>query len=389
MNHRVEALLREFRARFGSRGAVRVFQAPGRVNLIGEHTDYNGGFVFPGAIDRSILVAVRRNSKKVLNLRSINFPGAVTVPLDEIEYEVRHGWANYPKGVARMLQNQGYELVGMDMVFEGDIPLGGGLSSSAAMEVATCTAMASIAGVRLPRKSVPLIAQRAENEFIGMKCGIMDQFISTFGKKNHALFLDCRTLEFEHIPLDDPDYRIVISNTKKKHELVNSEYNARREQCERGVRILARHLPGVRQLRDITSQVFRKYRLELMPLIRKRCEHVIYENERVLEAKKCLTAGDLPKFGKLMDQSHVSLRDLYEVSCPELDAMVDFAHEVPGVLGSRMTGGGFGGCTVSLVHKDHTDEFVTQVSEKYRRRFNIEPEIYVCRLENGAREISL
>ena len=171
--------------------------------------------------------------------------------------------------------------------------------------------------------------------------------------------------------------------------MCSSDLNARREQCERGVRILARHVPGVRQLRDITSQVFRKYRLELMPLIRKRCEHVIYENERVLEAKKCLTAGDLPKFGKLMDQSHVSLRDLYEVSCPELDAMVDFAHEVPGVLGSRMTGGGFGGCTVSLVHKDHTDEFVTQVSEKYRRRFNIEPEIYVCRLENGAREISV
>lgn len=387
MEKRIENLKKEFLKRFGKDREIRIFSAPGRVNLIGEHTDYNGGFVLPIAIDKNILIAAGPNGENILRLHSLNFDKTVTCHLNKIGYDSKDGWANYPKGVAKILQEQGYKLKGMDLLFEGNIPIDSGLSSSAAIEVVSCLALTALSDVEIDKKEIPVICQKAENEFIGVKCGIMDQFIITFAKKDAALFLDCRSLKYEHIPIVNSDIVIVIANSKVERKLTYSKYNIRRSQCEEGVGIFKQYLNGINQLRDVTPEQFEEYKNKLSSIVRQRCEHVIYENERVLRSKELIKNNKLKEFGILMNESHESLKTLYEVSCYGLDTMVDTALKVKGVLGSRMTGAGFGGCTVSLVKKDSVDELMKKITLKYEKRFQIKPEFYICHAEDGAREI--
>jgi galactokinase len=387
MKNRIANLKNEFQERFGKTGDMRIFSAPGRVNLIGEHTDYNGGYVLPIAIDRNVLVAVKSNGENILRLQSLNFENSATCPLDKVEYNQKDGWANYPKGVVKILQEKGHKPKGINFLFEGNIPIGSGLSSSAAIEVVSCLAVTALSDIKINKQNIPILCQKAENEFIGMKCGIMDQFVITYAKKDTALFIDCRNLEYEHIPLSNPDIFIVIADTKKKRELVDSEYNTRREQCEEGVKILKQYLTNINQLRDISSDQFEKYKNKLPFIIRQRCEHIIYENERVLNAKILLKKSMIKEFGILMNESHVSCKTLYQISCSELDTIVETAQNIKGVIGSRMTGAGFGGCTVSLVKKESIDKFTDKISTIYQKKFRIKPEFHICNAEDGAKEI--
>ncbi|MDD5688305.1 MAG: galactokinase [Elusimicrobia bacterium] len=387
MKNRIANLKKEFQKRFGKSGDIRIFSAPGRVNLIGEHTDYNGGYVLPIAIDRNVLVTATTNGENILRLQSLNFEKSSTCSLDKVTYNQKDGWANYPKGVVKILQEQGHKPKGINFLFEGNIPIGSGLSSSAAIEVVSCLAITTLSDIKIKKQNIPILCQTAENEFIGMKCGIMDQFVITYAKKNTALFIDCRSLEYEHIPLSNPGISIVIADTKKKRELVDSEYNTRREQCEEGVKILKQYLTNINQLRDISSDRFEKFKNKLPFIIRQRCEHIIYENERVLNAKILLKKSMIKEFGILMNESHNSCKTLYQISCPELDTIVETAQNIKGVLGSRMTGAGFGGCTVSLVKKESINEFTEKVSTIYKKKFQIKPEFYICNAEDGAKKI--
>ncbi|MCK4232999.1 galactokinase [candidate division WOR-3 bacterium] len=389
IENRTENIKKEFQKRFGNRRNLRFFQAPGRVNLIGEHTDYNAGFVLPACINRSIIVGASLNNRNILRLASVNFNNVVECDLDSIEYKPEHGWANYPKGVAKTLQKHGYNVKGIDMVFEGNVPVGSGLSSSAAIEIVSCLALVLLSDIEMEREKIPFLCQEAEKKFIDVRCGIMDQYVITFSKKGCALFLDCRSMQYEHIPFDNSDILLVVTNTEKKRELLDSEYNIRRSQCEEGVKILKQFLVGVKQLRDVTCEQFEKYKSKLPEVVKKRCEHVIYENDRVLRAKEYLTKRKFMEFGNLMNESHLSLKRLYEVSCPELDTIVETSQEIDGVLGSRMTGGGFGGCAVTVVRKESVQELAQRVSVKYQEKFNIEPEFYVCEVEGGASELTL
>jgi galactokinase len=299
-----------------------------------------------------------------------------------------------------MLLQSGYQLGGFEAVVDGDVPSGAGLSSSAAVEVATGTALKALFGLEVDPVRLALLSQKAENEFVGVNCGIMDQFISALGKTGHALFLDCRSLETRHVPLEasrvrdqgsragSTDVQIVVADTAVKRGLVDSEYNTRRAECEEAVRLLGQRLPNVKALRDVTLEQFRQHEAELPPVVRRRARHVISENERVLASVAALSSGDLRTFGRLMDESHASLRDDYQVTVPQLDVMVDAAHTVPGVLGSRMTGAGFGGCTVSLVERDAVEEFKRRVPERYRTHTGLPPRIYVCRAVDGASLVS-
>jgi galactokinase len=383
----------EFTRRFGAE--PQVFRAPGRVNLIGEHTDYNAGFVMPAAIRFYTSVAVAPRSDRRLRVHSANFAETRELPLPEPRAaEARSGrgahWIDYVCGVAWALQEQGIPLQGADMLIHGDVPLGAGLSSSAALEVAAGLALASIAGQPIEGLRLARICQRAENEYVGMRCGIMDQFASVFGRAGHALMLDCRTLEHRLLPLqwrsDDPDQsaQLVICNTMVRHGLAGSEYNRRREQCELGVRGLSREIPGIEALRDVTSDMLRANRSALDPLIYRRCRHVITENARVVAAAHALGQADLAGFGRLMRESHDSLRDDYEVSCDELDLMVRLAGSIDGVYGARMTGGGFGGCTVNLVRAANVAQFRSRLAEGYARATGHRAEFYVCEAADGA-----
>ena len=387
MEQRIIRLKEEFIKCFNSEGVTRIFQVPGRVNLIGEHTDYNGGFVMPMAIDRSILAIARSRSDRKVRMKSLNFNNEVNFDLDNINNTESDGWGNYPKGVARMLEAAGYRLGGMDMLFEGDIPVASGLSSSAAIEVLSGWVFTSMSGKAIDKKELVLLCQKAENEFIGVKCGIMDQFVVGKAEKNSVLFLDCRDLSYELVPFNFEDVYVIISNTNVKRKLVNSEYNNRRKECEEGVKFFNDISGNIKQLRDVSVELFEKYKHKLPRIVANRCEHVIYENERVKKAILCLKNEDASSFGQLMIQSHNSLRDLYEVSCKELDILVENALKIDGVLGSRMTGAGFGGCTVSLVQKDSAERFIVSLTEKYRKGTNIKPEFYICRPEAGVKEI--
>jgi len=386
---RIEKLRKEFFARFNDVNNLYFFQAPGRINLIGEHTDYNGGFVLPVCIDRSIIVGARPNNKKCLRLQSLNFKNYIECALANIKYKEKDGWANYPKGVTKVLQKYKYKVPGIDMVFEGDIPIGSGLSSSAALEVVSCLAILVLLRVVIKMNDIPIICQETENNFIGMKCGIMDQFVITFGKKGNALFLDCRNLQYEHIPIDDLNISIVITDTKKRRVLIDSVYNMRHAECEQGVKILKQYLKGIYLLRDVTLDQFEYYKNKLPDEIGRRCAHVVYENERVIRAKEYLKENKFQEFGNLMNDSHTSLKTLYEVSCPELDTLVEAAQKVKGVFGSRMTGAGFGGCIITLVEKGSVQELVHILSNKYQTAFNIKPESYLCQIEDGAKEIKV
>ena len=364
----------------------RCFQAPGRVNLIGEHTDYNGGFVLPVAIDRWVVFAARARADDRVRLWSVDFEQASEFDLDDIAKDAASPWSNYVRGVLWVLGRKGFEFCGMDAAIVGDVPIGSGLSSSAAMEVATAVTLRALWQLPLPPVQLALLCQKAENEFVGMQCGIMDQFISTLGRQGHALWIDCRSLQYELAPLP-AGHAIVVCDSMKRRGLVDSQYNARRQECEQGVQLLRQHLPNIRLLRDVTSADLERYGQELPPVVLKRCRHVVSEDERTLQAVAALRAGDVVEFGRLMHASHVSLRDDYEVSCAELDRIVELAQEAPGCLGARMTGAGFGGCTVNLVRAEAADGFARQVRECYEEATGQRPDVYVCQASEGAGEV--
>lgn len=357
------------------------------MNLIGEHTDYNDGFVMPAALDFFTWVRVSPLDQHKLHVFSENFNEEVEVNLDDPKLAARGHWSDYPIGVAVVMERAGYRLHGASLRIHGEVPIGSGLSSSAAIEVATASALAANSGLNIDRRELALLCQRAENEFVGARVGIMDQFVSLFGEAQHALLLDCRSLEFELLPLPD-NVRLIICNTMVKHELASSAYNERRAQCEAGVRVLARFYPNVRALRDVTFGQLEQHRSELPAVVYRRCRHVVTENARVIEAGEALEQHDLNRFGKLMRESHVSLRDDYEVSSDELDLMVELAEKIDGVYGARMTGGGFGGSTVNLVREEQADEFRARVAKGYERVTGLKPEIYVRSAGNGAEEVS-
>ena len=365
---------------------MRTFRAPGRVNLIGEHTDYNDGFVMPVAIDLSTWAKLSPLDDRKLHFFSENYAEEIEIDLDDPNIAPRGNWSDYPVGVAVMLQRAGHRLRGAKLHFRSDVPIGSGLSSSAAIEVATACALVANSELNIDRRELALLCQRAENEFVGARVGIMDQFVSLFGKEHKALLLDCRSLEFRLLPVPD-NVRLIICNTMVKHALASSAYNERREQCEAGVKHLAKFLPHVTALRDVTFEQLEQYRDGLQQVVYRRCRHVITENARVLAAAEALERVDLSVFGRLMGESHVSLRDDYEVSSSELDWMVELARKVDGVYGARMTGGGFGGCTVNLVRTENVEGFSARVAAGYEEETKLKPEIYICTAANGAEEV--
>ena len=376
---------REFKKLFGD--SIGIFRAPGRVNLIGEHTDYNDGFVMPAALQFSAYVAAGPRIDHKLNVHSVDFDESHCFDLGDISDGPTGHWSDYVRGVAGVLQAQGNAIRGANLVVKGDVPIGAGLSSSAALEVSAALALLTNSGLTVGRVQLAEMCQRAEHEYAGTKCGIMDQFISCFGRANHALLLDCRSLAYELVGIDD-HVRIVVFNTMVKHELASGEYNRRRADCEAGVRFLQQFLPGVRALRDVSLSQLQQHGAALPNVTYKRCRHVIGENARVLQAASALKESDLSRFGVLMGESHVSLRDDYEVSCQELDLMVELARPCRGVYGARMTGGGFGGCTVNLVESDAVDEFAVTVAQGYESATGLQPEIYVCTAAEGAGEVT-
>jgi len=363
----------------------RIYRAPGRVNLIGEHTDYNDGFVMPAAIEFYTWVAVGRRDDFRLHVESAQFPEAAEWPMDTLSGPPRQHWSDYVRGVAAVLQAAAYRLSGANLTIHGQVPLGAGLSSSAALEVSTALALLSAANRHAPKLELAQLCQRAEHEYAGTRCGIMDQFIATFGKSGHALMLDCRSLDYKLLSLPET-VRLVICNSMVKHELAAGEYNHRRSDCETGVRILRQYLPAVRALRDVSLPDLEIHRNAMSDIVYRRCRHVITENQRVLDAAEALQSGDLTRFGQLMYASHHSLRDDYEVSCKELDLLVKLAEEHEGVYGARMTGGGFGGCTINLVRAEAADSFKRDLAGSYARETSRVAEIYVCSAADGAGE---
>lgn len=370
---------------FGEGRPVVLTQAPGRVNLIGEHTDYNDGFVLPMAIAYHIVMAGRRRNDSLVQVYSVDFDEWVTFSVEgPMERDQQAPWSDYIRGVLWAFRETGVALKGMDLAFGGDLPLGAGLSSSAALEVATALMVQQLNRISMSLPETALLCQKAENEFVGMKCGIMDQFASLLSRENHALFLDCRSLAFELIPMALGDYRIVICHSGVKHELVASHYNQRRQSCMDGVRILQQRFPEVMALRDVTPMMLETARAAMDETVYRRCRHVISENGRVSESIRALRQGDLQTFGRLMNASHDSLRDDYEVSCPEVDLLVDLARNSSGVLGARITGGGFGGCTVNLVSTNALSQFEKKVLTQYCEKTGLEARVYVCAPANGA-----
>ncbi|ARN82354.1 galactokinase [Methylocystis bryophila] len=373
-----------FVERFG--GAPRLFRAPGRVNLIGEHTDYNDGFVLPAAIDLATYAAVAPCDDRRFVVHSLAYNETVEFDLDAPPPAPRRHWSDYVFGVVLNLQREGFALCGADMMLAGDLPMGAGLSASAALEVVVGYALCDLCGVSIERKALALLCQRAENEFVGMRCGVMDQLISCCGVADHALLIDCRSLETRPAPLD-PKAQLVICNTMVSHELASSEYNKRRAECERAVELLSPMLKGVRALRDVSPEQLALHGAVLPDVILRRARHVVTENARTLAAAQALEDGDLPSFGRLMNASHASLRDDYEVSCAEADVMVDLAQKREGVFGARMTGGGFGGSTLALVEAGAAEHFMTRIGEAYRKATGLTPQIFRATPSAGVQRV--
>jgi galactokinase len=378
---RATELAQRFEQRFGAR--PQISRAPGRVNLIGEHTDYNDGFVMPAAVAFSVYVAFAARNDRKLVIHSEEFPGQLEFDLDHLPQQRTSSWCDYVLGVATILAQRGFRPQGANLLVHGEVPIGAGLSSSAAIEVASALALMSLDEKQLPLPEVAKLCQQAENTFVGARVGIMDQFVSCMGKAGHAFLLDCRSLEFQFVPLA-ADIELVVCNTMVKHELSSSEYNTRRAECEEGVSYFAKWDPSIRALRDVSVNVLDQHSRDLPATIWKRCCHVVRENQRTTDAARALVGGDLDQVKMLMRESHISLRDLYEVSCRELDIMVEAAQALPGFCGGRMTGGGFGGCTVNLVRGTHAAEFAAQIAESYQRATGINPQIYRCAAEDGA-----
>ncbi len=360
----------------------KLFQSPGRVNLIGEHTDYNEGFVLPAAIDKRINFAISENGSGKCRLISDDMK-------DVHEFEINSpkrsskSWANYLMGVVDQFNKNGIRIGGFDCLFGGNIPIGAGLSSSAALEAGLAFALNEIFNLKIEKLKLVKMAQKAENEFVGVRCGIMDQFINIFGEENKALKIDCRSLDYEYFPFDSSDVKIVLCDTKVHHTLASSEYNVRRRQCEEGVDILKISNPEIQSLRDVEPDFLRNNKKNLNDVTYKRCEYVVEENKRLLDACACLQKNDLKTFGEKMFQSHEGLRDKYEVSCGELDFLVNAASNFNGVLGSRMMGGGFGGCTINLIEDSAIDDFKSSVSMQYQKKFGKKPEFYTTKIVSG------
>jgi galactokinase len=381
-----ETLSSRFEQTYGMQPSI--FRAPGRVNLIGEHTDYNDGFVMPAAIGFYTWVAVSPRSDRAIHVRSEEFNEVLELSLQELSGAPRHHWSDFVRGVAAVLQSQKYELSGANLIIEGQVPMGAGLSSSASLEVATALALLGESRGEVSQFELVKMCQKAEHEYVGTRCGIMDQFIAVFGQEGHALMLDCRTLESEALRVPQ-DARLVICNSMVKHDLAAAgEYNRRRADCETGVSILRKSLPQVRALRDVTLADLEAHKNELPEVVYRRCRHVISENQRVLDAASALRTGDLDDFGRLMRESHQSMRDDYEISVSELDLLVEIASECEGVYGSRMTGGGFGGCTISLVESESVEAFQRTITHKYKDATGISAPVYVCSAAQGAGEWS-
>lgn len=373
----------------GSEDDIRLFASPGRVNLIGEHTDYSGGFVFPAALTFCTTVAARMRDDNKIRIKATDLPEIVEGTTETLENFKDLKWGNYQFGVFTELKKAGYNVVGADMLFHDTTPHGAGLSSSAAIEVSSAIAMASLGGAEnIDNIEMAKLSQLAEHNYVGVKCGIMDQFASAMGKKNHAIFLDCKTLDYQLVPINIDGYKLVLSNTNKKHSLGASKYNERRHECEAGFEILKKELPSATCLGDITPDEYRRVKDAIKDeTVERRVRHVVEEDARVKKSIEVLTAGDLVTFGKLMTASHESLRDLYEVSCDELDILAAEALKVDGVLGSRMTGAGFGGCTVSLVRDDAVDTFIDRLGKIYLDKVGYEASFYITEIGDGGREL--
>ena len=385
-------LMETFLKLYGEGGEVRTYFAPGRVNLIGEHTDYNGGHVFPCALTLGTYGLARKREDRTLRFYSVNFEklGVVETSLDDLVPHKEASWTNYPKGVMWAFEKRGYRLGhGLDILIWGNIPNGSGLSSSASLEVLTGVILKDIYGFdQVSMVDIALIGQDAENNFNGCNCGIMDQFASAMGKKDHAIFLDTNTLNYEYAPVVLEDAKIVITNSKVKHSLVDSAYNDRRNESETALRELQTEVE-IQTLGDLTEEEFEMYKNAIQdPIRQKRAKHAVYENQRTIRAVEALKNNDVELFGKLMNASHQSLRDDYEVSCEEIDILVDLAQAMPGVLGSRITGGGVGGCTVSIVKNDTVDRFVEEIGKAYQEKVGHEAEFYVVEIGDGAGRLS-
>ena len=387
-----EKLMETFQNLFGADGDIRTYFAPGRVNLIGEHTDYNGGHVFPCALTLGTYAVARKRDDRVLRFYSENFAslGVIETSLDDLVPDEKADWTNYPKGVMWTFEKRGYKLPqGMDIAIYGDIPNGSGLSSSASLEVLTGIVLKDMFGFdEITMPEIAQIGQYSENNFNGCNCGIMDQFASAMGKKDNAIFLDTNTLEYEYAPVVLPDAKIVITNSKVKHSLVDSAYNDRRSECETALEELKSEMPIV-TLGDLTEAEFEAHKDTIKDPVRQlRAKHAVYENQRTIRAVAALKANNIEEFGKLMNESHISLKNDYEVSCEEIDILVDLAWEIPGVIGSRITGGGFGGCTVSIVKNDAVDTFIEKVGNGYKEQTGNTAEFYVVEVGEGAHRLS-
>jgi galactokinase len=356
-----------------------IVRAPGRVNLIGEHTDYNDGFVLPMAIDYDIRIAARARPDHTVRLYSADLDNHDTFSLDDVRrVGDKPTWADYVRGVADVLQREGFSLRGMDAAISGNVPRAAGLSSSAAMELAAITAFRRLSTLDLDPVRAALLGQRAENEFVGMRCGIMDQFISSLGKADHALLIDCRSLGYELVPMP-ASARVVVTDSAIRRGLVDSAYNERRAQCEEGARLM-----GVKALRDVSVEMFEAHQAGLPDVTARRCKHVVTEDQRTLDSVEALKRGDLAAFGKLMNASHASMRDWFEITTPDIDTLVEIQQNMPGCFGARMTGGGFGGCTVALVQDGAVPAVVEAIQAQYPARTGKTPQVYVCRATDGA-----
>jgi galactokinase len=377
----LDSFQQRFRELYASDAAI--FRAPGRVNLIGEHTDYNDGFVMPAALGFSTWVGIAKRDDGRLRVHSTHFDKGVEFSVNALAGAPTHHWSDYVRGVAAVLQASGHSVSGANLLIESDVPLGVGLSSSAALEVSVALALTWVSDIELGDLELVKVCQRAEHEFAGTRCGIMDQFIARFGRTARALLLDCRSLRYELLPVPE-GVRIVICNSMVRHALAAGEYNLRRHDCEEGVRSLQEFLPAIKALRDVSSGDLEQYRDSLSPQVYRRCRHIVTENERTLLAADALRANDTFRFGELMYGSHRSLRDDFQVSCLELDVLVDTAKQCDGVHGARMTGGGFGGCTINLVADDAVEAFRLQITKGYEKATNKAPAIYVCSAADGA-----
>ena len=374
-------------AEIWSNGEPRFFRAPGRVNLIGEHTDYNDGFVLPIALNYQTIVAASRRDDEKIEVFSINYNELQTFDFTDAPRRQTHEWINYVEGIARVLRDRGYKIGGANLLIDSNVPLGAGLSSSAAIEIAVGLALTNVSGFEIDKLQLALAGQRAEHEFVGTKSGIMDQFVVTFAVAGHALLIDCRALESEAIPLNLGDAEIIVCNSGVKHALASSEYNTRRAECEEGVKLLSEFLPNIRALRDVVIADFERFAADLPDVIRRRCRHIITENARTLEAADAFKKGDIEAAGRLMSESHASMRDDFEISCAEIDTLVESAKSFEGVYGSRMTGGGFGGCTINLVRRDCRDKFIEYIEREYQQKTGRRAETFRGEAGNGAAEL--